>query len=111
MIKPNLMATLLSASVLALTGITSVCVADTDLIGEFEQPVRLSADGKYITVGDPGYAAPTLHDTTGDGLPDLLVGQFDNGAIGVYAQLEGGGFTWHGRLQADGEDVSIPGIW
>lgn len=44
---------------------------DSDL----EPPVRLEADGKPIDVLG-GHASPALADLDGDGVQDLLVGQF-----------------------------------
>ena len=43
--------------------------------GEFEAPVRLESAGKPIDVTG-GHAAPALADIDGDGVRDLLVGQF-----------------------------------
>lgn len=42
---------------------------------DLEPPVRLEADGKPIDVFG-GHAAPSLADLDGDGVRDLLVGQF-----------------------------------
>lgn len=43
--------------------------------GELEAPVRLESAGKPIDVTG-GHAAPAIADIDGDGVPDLLVGQF-----------------------------------
>ena len=55
---------------------------------QFEAPRRLrSADGRVIDCGDRnggGYAAPALHDIDGDGVLDLIVGQFNAGRVRVY---------------------------
>lgn len=48
-----------------------------------EAPRRLEADGKPIDV-EIGHAAPFVYDWNGDGKPDLLVGQFGGGKLGVY---------------------------
>ena len=52
----------------------------------FEAPVRLKQiDGTFLDVGDGnGYAAPAWVDVTGDGIRDMLVGQFTGGRIRVY---------------------------
>ena len=42
---------------------------------DFDPPVRIQAAGKPIDV-TVGHAAPYLHDFDGDGLRDLLVGEF-----------------------------------
>lgn len=82
---------------------------------KFEAPQKLQAGGKAIEVEQPGYAAPSLADLDGDGVPDLLVGQFNKGKIGVYkgtrakdGKLSFGERTW---LQAEGADAEIPGVW
>ena len=46
-------------------------------------PVRLEAAGKPIDT-DMGYAAPFVCDFDGDGLKDLLVGQFGEGILWIY---------------------------
>ncbi len=50
---------------------------------EFAEPFQVMANGKAITV-DTGHAAPAYEDMDGDGVPDLLVGQFDGGKLRVY---------------------------
>lgn len=51
---------------------------------QFEKPFRIQADGKPIDV-DIGHAAPYLHDFDGDGVRDLLVGQFGaQGRLRIY---------------------------
>ena len=47
---------------------------------EFEKPYRIFADGKAIDT-DIGHAAPLVTDFDGDGLDDLLVGQFGDGHL------------------------------
>ncbi len=49
----------------------------------FEEPFRVKADGQYITV-DLGHAAPNVMDWDGDGVRDLIVGQFDGGKLRIY---------------------------
>lgn len=50
---------------------------------QFETPVRLEANGKPIDT-DIGHAAPFVCDFDGDGVKDLLVGQFGNGILWIY---------------------------
>ena len=50
---------------------------------EFEKPYRIFADGKAIDT-DIGHAAPLVTDFDGDGLDDLLVGQFGDGILKIY---------------------------
>src|SRR5918911_2470934 len=51
--------------------------------GELEAPVRLHAAGKPIDTA-VGHAAPFVGDFDGDGVKDLLVGQFGDGILWVY---------------------------
>ena len=82
---------------------------------KFEAPQRVTAAGKNIEVEQPGYAFPCMFDIDGDGMQDLLVGQFNDGKIAVYKGIK----TADGKrdyaerqwLQAGGEDVVVPGVW
>lgn len=58
------------------------CVAET-LAQEFKDPVRLLAAGQPIDT-EVGHAAPLFDDFDGDGLKDLLVGQFGDGILRIY---------------------------
>ena len=49
------------------------------LDSKFETPVRIEAGDEYVAVESPGHACPTLADLDGDGLEDLIVGQFSQG--------------------------------
>ena len=50
---------------------------------ELAPPVRLEAAGKPIDT-DIGHAAPFVGDFDGDGVNDLLVGQFGDGILWIY---------------------------
>jgi hypothetical protein len=75
----------------------------------FEQPFRLSDSHGVIDV-DQGEAAPLFVDFDGDGLRDLLVGQFE-GRLRIYKNIgtaqapKFDGFTW---FQAGGKDARVP---
>ena len=49
----------------------------------FEKPFRVQAGGKPIDV-DIGHAAPYVVDFDGDGVRDLLVGQYHEGRLRIY---------------------------
>jgi len=51
---------------------------------ELEPPVRLEAAGKPIDTTEIGHAAPFVCDFDGDGIKDLLVGQFGEGILWIY---------------------------
>jgi hypothetical protein len=50
---------------------------------ELAPPVRLEAAGEPIDT-DVGHAAPCVCDIDGDGVKDLLVGQFGDGILWIY---------------------------
>jgi hypothetical protein len=75
-----------------LASIFLVAVAATQPAGPVEEPgldselcppVRLEAAGKPIDTA-VGHAAPFVADFDGDGVPDLLVGQFGEGKLWIY---------------------------
>ena len=53
------------------------------LSSELAAPVRIEAAGKPIDT-EIGHAAPFVCDFNGDGLQDLLVGQFGQGLLWIY---------------------------
>ena len=53
---------------------------------EFLPPVRLEAAGKPIDT-EVGHAAPFVVDFDGDGVKDLLVGQFGGGVLWIYRNI------------------------
>ena len=50
-------------------------------------PVHVEAGGMPIDVQMVGHSAPSLGDIDGDGVRDLLVGQFDDGRLRIYRNL------------------------
>src|ERR1700756_1545524 len=50
---------------------------------ELAPPVRIEAAGKPIDT-DVGHAAPFVGDFDGDGVNDLIVGQFGDGILWIY---------------------------
>jgi hypothetical protein len=56
---------------------------NASLSEELKSPVRLEAAGKPIDT-ELGHAAPFVCDFDGDGLKDLLVGQFGDGLLRIY---------------------------
>ena len=53
----------------------------------FESGTMLYANGEPIAVESPGYACPTIADVDGDGVDDLVVGQFNDGKMHFYRNL------------------------
>ena len=63
---------------------TLVLAATVAVAGDdFLDPVRLQADGKPIDT-EIGHAAPFVADFDGDGVRDLLVGQFGGGILWIF---------------------------
>jgi hypothetical protein len=60
--------------------------AADDPAKELLPPVRVEAAGKPIDT-DVGHAAPFVCDFDGDGVKDLLVGQFGDGILWVYRNV------------------------
>lgn len=78
---------------------------------DFEAPIRLKTGQSAIGVESPGYAAPCWADIDGDGKPELLVGQFNEGKIRVFKHLGEQKFAPGTWLQADGKVAIVPGVW
>ncbi len=57
--------------------------ANPGLDPELNPPVRIEAGGKPIDTA-VGHAAPSVADFDGDGIPDLLVGQFGEGKLWIF---------------------------
>ena len=68
--------------VLAVVGVV-VCLAGVVFGGELAEPVRLEAGGAFIDT-EIGHASPLVYDFDGDGVKDLLVGQFGEGLLRIY---------------------------
>lgn len=77
----------------------------------FEAPTRLRAGADLVKVEAPGFAAPAVQDVDGDGIADLLVGQFHKGKIAVHKGTGKGAFAARTWLQAEGANAEIPGVW
>ena len=83
-------------SMLSLLVLAAIGGGTSDL---FEAPFRIRDGQSFIDV-DVGHAAPLMVDFDGDGVPDLLVGQFGEGKLRLYKNLGTAkaprfdGFTW-----------------
>jgi hypothetical protein len=101
----------ISCLILVCLGVlgTMACAAPDDG-PKLAPPVQIQAAGKPISV-DIGHAAPFLADIDGSGKPVLLVGQFGQGKLRIYAnkgtaqQPRFDEFSW---FQAGGDDGKIP---
>ena len=78
--------------------------------GDLSKPFAVEAGDGLIDV-EGGHAAPFLHDLDGDGLGDLLVGQFSGGKLRLYRNVGSRGtprFTSPSFVQAAGTDAAVP---
>lgn len=76
---------------------------------EFQAQGPVTVGGIPVDVGS--YAAPLMADWDGDGLNDLLVGQFDEGRIRFYPNLgtpQSPLFSGFEFLMDGGEFLSVP---
>jgi hypothetical protein len=79
--------------------------------GLFHEPLRLEADGKVIDNGPSwGHCGPWLEDVNGDGVRDLIVGDF-SGLFHVYYNKgtdRAPRYAAGVNLQAGGTDAKVP---
>ncbi len=95
---------------LALAGLALSQAPGGAPASELAAPVLVEAGGRAIDV-EGGNSAPFLFDLDGDGLRDLLVGQFEQGRVRVYRNVGTRGaprFDGHEFLRAGGELARIP---
>ncbi len=85
---------------------TSLLFSQTPTFGKWRY---IEAGGSPITV-EMGHANPCVVDWDGDGLKDLLVGEYSGGKIRFYNNSGTNAapvFTDFTNLQADGSDISL----
>ncbi|MFP6667999.1 MAG: hypothetical protein VB876_11840 [Pirellulales bacterium] len=96
-------------SSLFLSGLMAL-VGSPASAAELQDGVKLQADGGPIDV-EVGHAAPCYADFDGDGIKDLLVGQFGGGKLRIYKNVGSNSqpkFTDFTFFQAGGEDAGVP---
>lgn len=90
-----------------LVMVLAVGIASAEVPG-FLEPVQISADGGLLDIGL--MAEPFMVDWDGDGLNDLLVGQFSPGKVSFFKNVGTNTvpvFEFQNYLQADGSDISV----
>jgi hypothetical protein len=74
---------LLAGALATALGVAQAPKNETDL----EKPVKILAGKLPLDVQRSGHAAPFVGDFDGDGLPDLLVGQYTDGKLRIYRNV------------------------
>lgn len=81
------------------------------LAADLRPPIHVCIGGQPLDVERIGHAAPFVGDFDGDGVADLLVGEFHDGALRIYPGKRGSGsrdfkeFVW---FQAGGNAGQVP---
>ncbi|HZV03887.1 MAG TPA: VCBS repeat-containing protein [Gemmataceae bacterium] len=80
-------------------------------LGELQPPKPIRVAGKPLDVERDGHSAPFVGDIDGDGVRDLLVGQYHEGRLRIYRNLGSNtkprfeSYTW---FEAGGKPGSVP---
>lgn len=87
------------------------CIGSSCLAGDdFKKPMRLSADGRVIDTGEAwGHSGPCVEDVDGDGLEDLILGDF-GGKFRLYKNVGKNGqpeYQDAGFIQASDEEANV----
>lgn len=80
----------------------------------FAEPFRIEAGGEPIALESPGCACPTLADVDGDGLMDLVAGQFRGGKISFYKNTGTAAAPTYAKgewIKVGDKPAEVPGVW
>ena len=106
--------TIVLCAMLALVPLAAAEEASEAPTPAFHEPVLLEADGKPIAMESPGFAAPTMADVDGDGLMDLVAGQFRQGKMHFFKNVgtaKAPKFAKGDWIKSGDKPAIVPGVW
>ncbi len=89
--------------------VLSVCLAAAADTPDYQPPFNVMANGVQIELSI-GHANPLITDWNGDGLKDLILGQYSSGKLRYYENNDSNDSPMFGNytfMQADGADISL----
>ena len=104
---------ILACAALALSPVVSAEEV-TESTSAFHEPVQVLADGSPICVEPPGFACPAFEDVDGDGLKDLVVGQFTDGKMHFFKNIgskKEPKFAKGDFLKSGDKPALVPDVW
>jgi hypothetical protein len=96
---------------LVLPLVLAASATGADVVGDLHLPVQIQAGGLPLDVQREGHSAPFAGDIDGDGIRDLLVGQYEQGRLRIYRNLGTNAeprFDAHTWLTAGGQTGRVP---
>ena len=94
-----------------MASLLAAAAPGADVAADLQLPVQIQAGGKPLDVQRDGHSAPFAADIDGDGVVDLLVGQYEQGRLRIYRNLgtnTNPRFDAHTWLTAGGQMGRVP---
>ena len=89
--------------------VLSICLSAAAATPDYLPPFNVMANGAQIQLSI-GHANPLITDWNGDGLKDLILGQYSSGKLRYYENNDSNDspmFSNYTFMQADGADISL----
>jgi len=102
---------LLWPACLAMAAVAIGWAAESVRTSDLAPPVHIMAGEKPLDVEREGHSAPFVGDMDGDGVRDLLVGQYDEGRLRIYRNVGTNAeprFEAYAWLVAGGQTGRVP---